>query len=68
MCGTGDLFVPVHDEQFDLILFNPPFLRETRATIAIRHGDQATWPSDSRTVWVPTSSPGLGTSTAIYVW
>ena len=23
----GDLFAPVHGEQFDLILFNPPFLR-----------------------------------------
>jgi HemK-related putative methylase len=25
----GDLFAPVTDEQFDLILFNPPFLRGT---------------------------------------
>ena len=25
----GDLFAPVHGEQFDLILFNPPFLRGT---------------------------------------
>jgi release factor glutamine methyltransferase len=25
----GDLFAPVHGQQFDLILFNPPFLRGT---------------------------------------
>ena len=25
----GDLFAPLHDERFDLVLFNPPFLRGT---------------------------------------
>jgi release factor glutamine methyltransferase len=38
----GDLFAPVHGERFDLVLFNPPFVREAPRD----HRDQAWRSSD----------------------
>jgi len=41
-CRHGDLFAPVATERFDLILFNPPFVRGTPRTTVTAPGARPT--------------------------
>ena len=50
----GDLFGAVAGERFDLVLFNPPFVR---AAIASAPGALPTWPNASPLTFRATSSP-----------
>ena len=53
----GDLFAAVAGERFDLVLFNPPFVRAAAAATASAPGARRTWPSASPPSCRHTSSP-----------
>ena len=47
----GDLFAPVADERFDVVLFNPLTFAASRGISAITHGGAPTWTPVSPKAW-----------------